>query len=82
LEDLVHDLDLDGMEVTNPKRHVDNRRARRVAGTLGIARVGGSDAHEIGMIGKGVTILRERAESVDDLLDSVRKRHTDGILKL
>lgn len=82
LGDLVYDLNLEGLEVTNPKGHVDNRRARRVAGALGVARVGGSDAHKIEMIGKGVTVLRERVGSVDDFLTVVRKRQTDGILKL
>jgi predicted metal-dependent phosphoesterase TrpH len=82
LGDHAYGLDLDGLEVTNPKAHVDNSRARKVAGSLGIAKVGGSDAHTIDMIGKGLTVLGDGAETVDDLLSAVRKRKSDGILRV
>jgi hypothetical protein len=45
LGDLIFDLkDLDGIEVTSPRDHVDNMLARRVAGKLNLAKIGGSDA--------------------------------------
>ena len=81
LGDLVYELELDGLEVTNPKSFVNNRLARKVAGSMGFARVGGSDAHTIESIGTGVTVLNERVDSVDDFLAQVRKRKTDGMLR-
>jgi len=81
LGDLVYDLKLDGLEITNPKGHIDNKRARKVANTLSIAKVGGSDAHDLLSIGIGLTVLREPVETVDDFLAEVRGGRTDGLLR-
>lgn len=81
LGDVVYDLKLDGLEVTNPKSYVNNRRARKTAGTLGMARVGGSDAHDIHSIGIGTTVLEQPVETVDDFLVEVRAKRCDGLLR-
>jgi predicted metal-dependent phosphoesterase TrpH len=79
--DLVYELELDGLEVTNPKKHINNRLARKVASSTGIPKVGGSDAHELDSVGIGVTVLQENIHSVDDFLNQVRKGKTDGLLR-
>ncbi len=82
LGEKVYELSLDGLEVTNPKRHVDNKQARKAAATMGVTKVGGSDAHRLEDVGQGVTVLREPVETVDDFLDIVRRGHCDGVTKL
>lgn len=73
-DDLDRVLDrVHALEVTNPKVHVNNRRARQVAGEYDLAAVGGSDAHRPAEIGVGLTLVRERPASVDDLLSMLRK---------
>ena len=71
---------IDGIEVTNPKPFIDNTRARKVANQFQVAKVGGSDAHRVKDIGKGVTVA-EHVESVDDLLAAIRSRKTYGLLR-
>jgi predicted metal-dependent phosphoesterase TrpH len=80
--DLVYDLDnLDAIEVTSPRPHVDNLLARKASQTLGLARIGGSDAHHPDEIATGLTVITDNVESVDDLMMLIRKRRTDGILR-
>lgn len=69
---------LDGIEVTSPKSHVDNKRAKREGRKLGLAQVGGSDSHRAEHIGRGVTIIKDAIESVDELLEAIRKKKTRG----
>ncbi|MGA1848468.1 MAG: PHP domain-containing protein [Thermoplasmatota archaeon] len=80
--DLVYEIDtLDAIEVTSPRPHVDNLLARKASLTMGLARIGGSDAHHPDEIASGLTMVRENVESVDDLMMLVKKRRTDGILR-
>lgn len=72
---------VDALEVTNPKRHIDNRKARKVATTLGLAKVGGSDAHLASDIGCGVTVVRDNVDSVDDLFKLIKAKKTGGELR-
>ncbi len=81
LGDLVHEVKLDGIEISNPKKHINNRLARKVAGSIGLSKLGGSDAHDIESIGMGVTVLRDKIYSVDDLINLIRKGKTDGLLR-
>ncbi|MGA1821211.1 MAG: PHP domain-containing protein [Thermoplasmatota archaeon] len=82
LNDRIYTADhLDGIEVTSPRDHVDNLLARKAAGSLGLARVGGSDAHHPSEIGYGFTVTRDPVYSVDDLMDLIRRRKTDGMIR-
>jgi predicted metal-dependent phosphoesterase TrpH len=74
--ELARTRPLDGIEVINggssPR---SNRHARRVAESKGSAITAGSDAHDLGQIGKAYTI----AESIlteDDVVDAIRKKTT------
>lgn len=79
-ENIYNFLDIiDGIEVTNPKCHVDNRRAKKFAKVHKKAEVGGSDAHRIEMIGCGMTLAE--AENEDELIDAIIKRKTIGVVK-
>jgi len=71
---------IDGVEVTNPKEHIDNPRARKVAHDLNVAKVGGSDAHTIDDVGKGVTVVPP-VTTIDDLLDLIEKRNCEGLIR-
>jgi len=80
--DLVYDMDtLDAIEVTSPRPHVDNLIARKASLTMGLARIGGSDAHHPDEIASGLTVIGENVESVDELMMLIRKRRTDGIME-
>lgn len=81
LLDKVYELNIDGLEVTNPKDFVDNKQARAAAKAMDVARLGGSDAHRLEAVGAGVTLLREPVETVDDFLREVRKKRTEGLLR-
>lgn len=81
LGDLVYDLDLDGIEISNPKKHINNKLARRVAVSLEVSKVGGSDAHDLDSIGNGVTVLQDNIYSIDDLINQIRKGKTDGLIR-
>jgi predicted metal-dependent phosphoesterase TrpH len=81
LGDLVYELKLDGIEISNPKKHINNKLARRVAVSLNISKVGGSDAHDLESIGKGVTVLKENVYSTDDLINQIRKGKTNGLIR-
>lgn len=82
LGDAIHAVGdiIDGVEITNPREHVDNTRARKVANTHGCAKIGGSDAHTIDDVGLGVTSCPP-VETVDDLLDHIEACRTDGIIR-
>lgn len=79
-ERLFDVLDLvDGLEVTSPKRSVDNRRARKVAAQNRKARVGGSDAHSLADMGRGWTACD--SPDVDGLLEAIRNAETQAFMR-
>lgn len=81
--DQIYDLEtLDGIEVTSPRDHIDNLQARKVASTMNLAKVGGSDAHHPSEMGFGQTVTKQPVDSIDDLLSLIRKKKTDGLMKI
>lgn len=55
---------------TRPKR---NRKATLLAEEHGMSVTGGSDAHTLEEIGKGYTKVPDEVETVDDLVEAIRK---------
>jgi predicted metal-dependent phosphoesterase TrpH len=53
-----------------------NARAAVIAARRTLGETGGSDAHDVRGVGRGYTVFPEGAETVDDLLEEVRRRHT------
>jgi len=79
-EHVLEIIDLiDGLEVTSPKRSVDNRKARQLARERGKAVVGGSDAHSVEAMGWGFTACEEG--TVEGLLDAIRKGRTEAFIR-
>jgi len=70
---------IDGLEVTSPKRSVDNAKARRVARENGKAQVGGSDAHSVEDLGRGLTACD--GATVEGLLEAIRKGRTEAFAR-
>lgn len=70
---------VDGLEVTSPKRSVDNARARRLARENGKAVVGGSDAHSLEAMGWGFTSCEDG--TVEGLLEAIRKGRTEAFIR-
>lgn len=70
---------LDGLEGFNAAVIVPgtNRIARRVAGRLGLAVTGGSDAHTLGAVGMGRTCFD--GKTADDLRVAIRGRSTAAV---
>ncbi len=64
---------VEGIEVMNPKKHLDNIRARKLSETFGLARIGGSDAHTLEHLGRVVTVL-ENVHSSEELMMAIRDR--------
>jgi len=55
-------------------RQVTNRKAEMLAKELGTAVSGGSDAHSLKMLGASYTEFSTRPESVEDVLEAIRKK--------
>jgi predicted metal-dependent phosphoesterase TrpH len=70
---------VDGLEVTSPKRSVDNRRARALAAEHRKAVVGGSDAHSEDGMGWGFTACEEN--TVEGLLRAIREGRTEAFIR-
>ena len=70
---------VDGLEVTSPKRSVDNRRARALADKHRKAVVGGSDAHSADGMGWGFTACEEN--TVEGLLRAIREGRTEAFIR-
>ena len=70
-------LNLDGLEViscvTGP-----NQKAKKTAKVLGLAQIGGSDAHCLAAIGYGLTVFPDSCQSVEDYLQAIKNRKTFG----
>ncbi|MEM3587210.1 MAG: PHP domain-containing protein [Candidatus Jordarchaeaceae archaeon] len=75
LNNKIFELPLDGIEVFNhiSKRSV-NKEARTAAIELGIAQVGGSDAHESKYIGRVATIFEDEIYDDDTLIDAIKRK--------
>lgn len=70
---------IDGLEVTSPKRSVDNLKARRLAQKHGKAVIGGSDAHSEETMGWGFTSCEEG--TVGGLLRAIRDGRTEAFIR-
>jgi predicted metal-dependent phosphoesterase TrpH len=70
---------VDGLEVTSPKRSVDNAKARHLARQRGKAAVGGSDAHSVEAMGWGFTSCGEG--TVEGLLSAIREGRTGAFVR-
>jgi predicted metal-dependent phosphoesterase TrpH len=55
-----------------------NSRSELVAATRHLAMVGGSDAHELSTLGRAYTEFPEAPETVDELLEMIRRRRTSA----
>ena len=76
LGDLVYNLGnvLDGIEVANA---MDSKKAkakaRLAAQQLDLTMIGGSDAHSLKCVGRSTTIFETTIESIDDIVDAIKK---------
>jgi predicted metal-dependent phosphoesterase TrpH len=71
---------IDGIDITSPQKHVDNRRARKTAEMLRVAKIGSSDAHREEDVGRAVTVVHRPVGSTRELLDQIRARATKAKL--
>jgi hypothetical protein len=69
---------VDGLEVTSPRRSADNRLARKVAHDHHKAILGGSDAHALGEMGRGLTACD--VSDLKGLLDAIRSATTSAVM--
>ncbi len=70
---------IDGLEVTSPKRSVDNSKARKLAREHRKAVTGGSDAHSPEAMGHGFTTCDEG--TVEGLLRAIRLGRTGAFTR-
>ncbi|MHA2404743.1 MAG: PHP-associated domain-containing protein [Candidatus Kariarchaeaceae archaeon] len=71
---------IDGIDITSPKSHVNNLRARKLAEDFRVAKMGSSDAHSEKDIGRAVTVIQRPVSTVKELLDQIRMRRTKAKL--
>ncbi len=73
-------LEADAVEVLNSRCMTGgpNKKARKVAGSLGFNMVGGSDAHEAQMIGRCYAEIDASERSVEAVLDAIRAGRTSA----
>ncbi|MCI4356569.1 MAG: CehA/McbA family metallohydrolase [Thermoplasmata archaeon] len=57
---------------------VANARAALIAARRGLGETGGSDAHDPESVGRGYTVFPEGVESLDAILEELRRRHTQS----
>jgi predicted metal-dependent phosphoesterase TrpH len=76
-ENVVRDNKFDAVEGMNARStSKGNRKAVELADSLGLPITGGSDAHRVENIGRGVTIVPADCSDVDELLKSIRDHQT------
>lgn len=76
LGDLVYNLGdvLDGIEVANAMDSKQAKaQARSAAQQLDLTMIGGSDAHSLKCVGRSATIFETTIESIEDIVDAIRK---------
>ncbi len=57
---------------------IDNLRAEEVAARRNLGATGGSDAHSLRDLGRTYTEMEDEVRTVDDLLESLRRKTTSG----
>jgi predicted metal-dependent phosphoesterase TrpH len=76
-EKAVHQGGFKVVEVFNGRTTTrNNRKAVLLASKIAAGVTGGSDSHSLEEIGNGYTIVFERVDTVDDLLECIRKGRT------
>ncbi|MEA1985609.1 MAG: PHP domain-containing protein [Euryarchaeota archaeon] len=80
----VEGLDVDAVEVLNSRCVTmgPNRKAQKAAAELHLPQVGGSDAHEARMVGCTFTDIDAAENTLDSVLDAIRKGHVSAGGKL
>jgi predicted metal-dependent phosphoesterase TrpH len=81
-ERVVRKVDFAAIEGLNSRSHkTANARAKGIAAQLGKPAIGGSDAHNLSMIGVGVTVFESHVESEEQVIDLISKGkcHPEGI---
>jgi predicted metal-dependent phosphoesterase TrpH len=75
---MVREMKPDGIEVLNRKsRRGQNLKARRLADEMGCGRTGGSDSHDMTLIGQAfIKLPADRAECEADVLEAIVKGET------
>jgi len=67
----------DGVEVLNGRSlRSSNARAARLARSMGVAEVGGSDAHVTDHVARAYTVFPDDCQNADDLVKAIRARRT------
>ena len=62
--------------VNGHNSEVANARAALIAASRTLGETGGSDAHDAAGVGRGYTVFPEGVETVDQMLEELRRRHT------
>ncbi|HOK07531.1 MAG TPA: PHP domain-containing protein [Syntrophales bacterium] len=76
----VYDYGIDGLEVIHPSYDEEGLAlARRAAEDLGVAGVGGSDAHDLAGVGACRTLFFDTIAAMEDLCRAVRERRVAAV---
>ena len=71
----VRHFPIDGIEVAHPDYCAEDRRAaRQTAAAAGLVGTGGSDAHDLGRIGRCLTVFDDPIDGEAALCEAIRRR--------
>ncbi|MCI4329439.1 MAG: CehA/McbA family metallohydrolase [Thermoplasmata archaeon] len=74
---LAESLRVSALETVNGHNsELANARAAVIAARRTLGETGGSDAHDVAGVGRAYTVFPEGIETVDHLLEELRRRHT------
>ncbi len=72
---LVHELDFDGIEWINTTQFIANWKTWRMLCNYPKGRIGGSDAHDTSTFGDAFTQVQSTSEDPDDIVSELRRGH-------
>ena len=71
--DFIYDLDIDAIEINGSRPQVFNELAKKAASIMELPLVGGSDSHVLPQVGTCVTKFKESINSIQDLIQQIKK---------
>jgi predicted metal-dependent phosphoesterase TrpH len=79
-EDNIRENRFDAIEVKNGRsKRRANTKAERLASSLGLPGVGGSDAHDVSSIGRVYTEVPDRCRTWNDIIEAIRSGNCSAV---
>jgi len=80
LGDVIYDLDIDGVEISDRNTHYWDRRAVNAAKKMDVAMIAGSDAHHVSDIGWCATKFNKKITTDSELVNELKEKRCEPVL--